>query len=249
VKNKKEQFIVGKRAVLEALRVHYPVRVLVFERARERDKIIRNIYQLAKKQGVKILERDESWFRRRFHVINPQGVVGVGDPYNYVALEDIDIRRNSVILLLDRVQDPQNLGAIIRTAECVGVSGIVIPEHSSVDITDTVISVSSGSVFHEKIVRVPNLVRAIDYLKKHNVWIVGAVPGAETAYYDMDYRNVPFAVVIGNEGEGIRDGVKKKCDYLVSIPMRGKVGSLNVSVAAGIILFKIIGEKAKNNEY
>lgn len=250
-KAEKDQFIVGKRAVLEALRVQYPVKVLVVERskAENRDEIMRNIYRLAKRQDIKILERDESWFRRRFHVLNPQGVVGVGEPYKFAEIEDIKIYKNSIILLLDRIQDPQNFGAIIRTAECVGISSIIIPEYEAADITDTVISVSSGAIFHVKIAKVANLVRAIDYLKKYNVWIVGADPSAKTIYYEMDYKNVPFAIIMGNEGEGIREGIRKKCDYLVSIPMRGKVSSLNVSVATGIVLFRLMEEKAKNSEY
>jgi len=183
-KAKKEQFIVGKRAVLEALRVQYPVRVLVVERskAENRDEIMRNIYRLAKRQEIKILERDESWFRRRFHVLNPQGVVGVGDPYKFAEIEDIKIYKNSIILLLDRIQDPQNFGAIIS------ISSIIIPEYEAADITDTVISISSGAIFHIKIAKVTNLVHAIDYLKKHNVWIVGTDPSAKTIYYEMDYK-------------------------------------------------------------
>lgn len=246
---KKEQFIIGKRAVLEALREHYPLHSLVMERTKERDELIKNIYKLAKRQNVKMLERDESWFRRRFHVLNPQGVVAIGELYSYATLEDIRIKKNSVILLLDRIQDPGNLGNIIRTAECAGVNSIVIPEYNAADITDTVISVSSGAVFHIKIVKVPNLSHAIDYLKNKNVWIVGTVPDSKTPYYDIDYKDVPFGVVMGNEGEGIREGIKKKCDYLVSIPMRGRVGALNVSAATGIVLFKIMEEKMKNNEY
>ncbi len=246
---KKEQFIIGKRAVLEALREHYPLHTLVMESVKEKDGVIKSIYKLAKKQDVKILDRDESWFRRRFHILNPQGVVAVGELYNYAALEDIRIKKNSIVLLLDRIQDPGNLGNIIRTAECAGANSIVIPEYNAVDVTDTVISISSGAVFHIKIVKVPNLVYAIDYLKDKNVWIVGTIPDAKTPYYNVDYKNVPFGIVMGNEGEGIREGIKKKCDYLVSIPMRGKVGALNVSAATGIVLFKIMEEKTKNNEY
>lgn len=241
--------MVGKRPVLEALRAHYPLRLVIFDKTKDHDSIMKNIFKLAKKQNVQILYRDESWFRRRFHQLNPQGVVAVGDVYTYVDLEDIKIKKNSIILVLDRIQDPQNLGAIIRSAECAGVSGIIIPDRNAAEINETVVSISSGAVFHMKVAKVPNLARAVEYLKKQNVWIVGTLPNSEKPYYEIDYRNVPFAVIIGNEGSGVREGLIKKCDYVVSIPVRGRVNSLNVSVATGIMVFKILEEKQKNNEY
>ncbi len=247
--NRKEVFIVGKRPVLEALRAQYPMRLVVFDKGKSHDAVMKNIFKLAKKQGVQILYRDESWFRRRFHQLNPQGVVGVGEKFSYASLEDLKIKKNSIILVLDRIQDPQNLGAIIRSAECAGVSGIIIPDKNAVEVTETVMSVSSGAVFHVKIVKIANLSQAVEYLKSRNVWVVGTVPNAETPYYEVDYKNVPFAVVIGNEGEGIREGLLKKCDYVVTIPMRGRVNSLNASVAAGIMVFRILEEKQKNGEY
>lgn len=247
--NRKEVFIVGKRPVLEALRAQYPMRLVVFDRGKSHDAVMKNIFKLAKKQGVQILYRDESWFRRRFHQLNPQGVVGVGGKFSYASLEDLKIKKNSIILVLDRIQDPQNLGAIIRSAECAGVSGIIIPDKNAVGVTETVISVSSGAVFHVKIVKIANLSQAVEYLKSRNVWVVGTVPNAETSYYEVDYKNVPFAVIIGNEGEGIREGLLKRCDYVVTIPMRGRVNSLNASVAAGIMVFRILEEKQKNGEY
>ncbi len=245
---KKEIFIVGKRPVLEALRAQYPVRLVVFDKAKPHDSVMKNIFKLAKKQGVQILYRDESWFRRRFHQLNPQGVVGVGEQFAYCEISDIKIKKNSIILVLDRIQDPQNLGAIIRSAECAGVSGVIIPDKNAVDVTETVISISSGAVFHVKIAKVTNLSRAVEDLKSKNVWIVGAMPNAKVPYYEIDYKNVPFAIVIGNEGEGIREGLVKKCDYVVNIPMKGRVNSLNASVAAGILVFKVLEEKLKNGE-
>ena len=247
--NKKEVFIVGKRPVLEALRAGHPVRVVVFDKAKSHDAIMKNIFRLSKKQDVQIIYRDESWFRRRFHQLNPQGVVGVGETFQYSTLENLKIKKNSIILILDRIQDPQNLGAIIRSAECAGVSGVIIPDKNAVDVTETVMSISSGAVFHTKIVKTSNLSQAVDYLKSRNVWIVGTVLNAETQYFDLNYTKVPFAVIIGNEGEGIREGLVKKCDYVVTLTMRGHVNSLNASVAAGIVLFRIVEDKLKNEEY
>jgi 23S rRNA (guanosine2251-2'-O)-methyltransferase len=247
--NKKEVFIVGKRPVLEALRAGHPVRVVVFDKAKSHDTIMKNIFRLAKKQGSQIIYRDESWFRRRFHQLNPQGVVGVGETFTYSELEDLKIKKNSIILILDRIQDPQNLGAIVRSAECAGVSGIIIPDRNAAEVNETVMSISSGAVFHTKIVKIPNLSQAVDYLKSRNVWIVGTLPNAETPYFSVDYTKVPFAIIIGNEGEGIREGLIKRCDYVVNLPMRGRVNSLNASVAAGIMLFRIVEDKIKNGEY
>ncbi len=246
--NKEEYFIIGKRSVIEALRVHYPIRVVIFERGVTRDEVVKGIYNHAKKQDIQILERDSRWFERRFRSLNPQGVVAVGLPYVYAGLEELTIKSNSIFLILDRIQDPQNLGAIIRSAECSGVQGIIIPEKESVGVTESVMSISSGAVFHVKIVKVPNLLYAVRYLKERKVWVIGTQPNASASYYEIDFRKVPFAVVIGNEGEGIRQGIIKECDYVVSIPMRGRVNSLNASVATGILLFKIIEAKSTNGE-
>jgi 23S rRNA (guanosine2251-2'-O)-methyltransferase len=248
-KEKIEYFIIGKRAVLEALRVHHPTRLVIVDASVKRDNVIDNILSLAKKSDVGVLYRDEQWFARRFTTLNPQGVVSVGEPYSYSDIEDLKTQSNSIFLILDRIQDPQNLGAIIRTAECGGVSGIIIQDKESVDVTESVISISSGAVFHTKIAKVKNLANAVRYLKEHDVWIVGTSVEAETPYYGVDYNKHPFAVILGNEGEGIRQGLLKECDYVVSIPMRGRINSLNVSVAAGIVLFKILETKRVNGDY
>ncbi len=247
--SKSEYFIIGKRSVLEALKAHYHIRLVIFEKGVTRDESIVSIYNHSKKQEIQVLERDSKWFQRRFRVLNPQGVVAVGAPYKYYNLEDLKIRSNSVFLILDRIQDPQNFGAIIRSAECSGVEGIIVPDRESVDVTEAVISISSGAIFHVKIAKAPSLTTAVYYLKRKGVWIVSTDPEAKTPYYEIDYRKVPFAVIIGNEGEGIRKGLIKDSDYAVSIPMNGRVNSLNASVAAGILLFKIMEVKRINGEF
>ncbi len=248
-KEKSEYFIIGKRAVLEALRAHHQIRLVIIMENVKKDDIVDNINSLAKKQDIGTLYRDDQWFARRFTTLNPQGVVAVGEPYSYLSLEDLKIKSNSIFLILDRIQDPQNFGAIIRSAECSGVSGIIIQEKESVDVTESVMSISSGAVFHTKIVKVNNLANSIRYLKEKGVWVVGTSADSKQLYYDLDYRNHSFAVVLGNEGEGIRQGIFKECDYIVSIPMRGRVNSLNVAATAGIILFKIFEVKKINGEY
>jgi 23S rRNA (guanosine2251-2'-O)-methyltransferase len=246
--NKEEYFIVGKRAVFEALRVQYPLKLIVVHKKEKYDNVVHDIISLAKKMKIEILLRDEQWFERRFKSLNPQGIVAVGAPFEYLSLESLEFTSNSIFLILDRIQDPQNFGAIIRSAECAGVSGIIIQEKESVNVTESVISISSGAVFHMKIVKIKNLTYGINYLKEKGVWIVGMKPDALTSYTDIDYRNRSFAIVLGNEGEGIRHGIIEKCDFIVSIPMYGKVNSLNVSVTAGIILFKVLEVKKNNGE-
>lgn len=248
-KEKTEYFIIGKRTVLESLRGHHALRLVILESNIKKDSTIDNILALARKADIGVLYRDEQWFSRRFTTLNSQGVVAVGEPYVYSEIESLKIKKNSIFLILDRIQDPQNLGAIIRTAECSGVSGIIIQDKESVDVTESVISISSGAVFHVKIVKVKNLANAVRYLKERRVWIIGTAIGIGERYSAVDYRNHPFAAILGNEGEGVRQGLLKECDYVVSIPMLGRVNSLNVSVAAGIILFKIVEEKLMNGEY
>ncbi|MGC9125724.1 MAG: 23S rRNA (guanosine(2251)-2'-O)-methyltransferase RlmB, partial [Caldisericaceae bacterium] len=215
-KEKSEFFVVGKRAVLEALRAHHTLRLVILQTNITKDEIVENILSLARKANVGLLFRDDQWFSRRFTTLNPQGVVAVGEPYVYSEIEELKIKKNSLFLILDRIQDPQNLGAIVRTAECSGIAGIIMQEKESVDVTESVISISSGAVFHTKIVKVKNLANSVRYLKERGVWIVGTAVDAAELYSSLDYTMHPFAVILGNEGEGVRQGLLKECDYVVS---------------------------------
>jgi len=249
-KVKQEYFIIGRNAVLEALRAHYPVRLVVVQEGLNlKEDPIKNILSLARKNEIEVLFREASWFDRRFKILNHQGVVAVAGKYTYADINEIKVKKNSIFLILDRIQDPQNLGAIVRTAEGAGVKDIIIQERESCEVTESVMSISSGAVFHVRIYKVPNIIQAIDFLKSKGVWVVGTDVNAKENYFDIDYSSHPFAIVMGNEGEGVRKGVLKECDYVVKIPMRGKVNSLNVSVATGIILYKVVEEKLKNGEY
>lgn len=249
-KVKNEYFIIGRNPVLEALRAHHPLRLVIIEEDVDlKEEIIKSILAHARKNDIQVLFREESWFDRRFKILNHQGVVAVGAPYEYKDISNLKIKKNSLILILDRIQDPQNFGAIIRAAECAGAKDIIIQERESCEVTETVMSISSGAVFHVNIYKVPNLAQAIFDLKENGVWIVGTDINAKENYFDIDYKNHPFAFVMGNEGEGVRKGLLKECDYVVKIPMKGRVNSLNVSVATGIVLFKAFEEKFKNGEY
>jgi 23S rRNA (guanosine2251-2'-O)-methyltransferase len=149
-----------------------------------------------------------------------------------------------LLVLLDGVEDPHNLGAILRTCECAGVDGVFIPEHRAAGLNETVAKTSAGAVEYVRVARVTNLVPLIGELKDRGLWVVGVEGGTGNIYSDFDLK-VPLAVVLGSEGKGVRRLVREKCDAVVSIPMRGKINSLNVSVAAGIVLFEAVRQRLK----
>jgi len=147
-------------------------------------------------------------------------------------------------VLLDGVEDPHNLGAILRTCECAGVGGVFIPEHRAAGLSETVAKTSAGAVEYVRVARVTNLVPLIDELKDRGLWVVGVEGGTGNLYSDFDLK-VPLAIVFGSEGKGVRRLVREKCDAIVSIPTLGKINSLNVSVAAGVVLFEAVRQRLK----
>ena len=147
-------------------------------------------------------------------------------------------------MILDGIEDPHNLGSIIRTAETAGVHGIIIPKRRAVAVNSTVNKVSAGAVQHMKIARVTNITDSIEKLKENGLWICGTDINTDTYYYNQDLTG-PLGIVIGNEGTGISDRVKKSCDFLVKIPMKGKVTSLNASVSAGIVIYEAMKQRMK----
>jgi 23S rRNA (guanosine2251-2'-O)-methyltransferase len=172
-------------------------------------------------------------------------VVAVTSAKQYNDLADVIAAkraRHSLIVVLDGVEDPHNLGAILRTADAAGANGIVIPERRSATVTGTVTKASAGASEHLPIAKVTNISRTVEELKENNVWTVGLDERAPETYDSLDY-NMDCALVLGGEGKGLHDLVKRKCDYLVSIPMLGKVPSLNVSVAAAVVLYEIVRQR------
>lgn len=184
-----------------------------------------------------------------------QGVVAVTSAKQYSDLDDVvGAKRGeySLVVVLDGVEDPHNLGAILRTADAAGADGIVIPERRAASVTGTVTKVSAGASEHLPIAKVTNIARSVEELKDRNIWTVGLDEHGKQTYDALDYK-MDCALVLGAEGKGLHDLVKKKCDFLVSIPMLGKVSSLNVSVAAGVVLYEIVrqrraGEAASNTK-
>ena len=174
---------------------------------------------------------------------NSQGVVAYISDYDYYAtfkefLEDAVKEDQSIVLVLDGVQDPRNFGALIRSAEIFGVKGIIIPERNSVKINETVIKTSTGAIEHVSIIKVKNISETIDQLKKYDFWVYGAEGSAKKYYHEEKYP-AKIALVLGSEGFGIRKKVMEHCDILIKIPMKGKINSLNVSVVGGILLSEI----------
>ncbi|MBD9085288.1 23S rRNA (guanosine(2251)-2'-O)-methyltransferase RlmB [bacterium] len=172
---------------------------------------------------------------------NHQGIILSVSDYQYASIDEIISDPRDFIVILDHIEDPHNFGAIIRTCEAAGVSGIVIPKDRSVEVNSTVIKVSTGAINHVKITQVPNLVRTIELLKKEGYWIIGTDMEG-TSYKEIDYTG-KIAIVIGNEGFGMSRIVEKSCDFIASIPMRGTTNSLNASVATGIMIFEAISKR------
>jgi 23S rRNA (guanosine2251-2'-O)-methyltransferase len=174
---------------------------------------------------------------------NNQGAVALISPKEFSSLDDIFVSdRIPFLLLLDGIQDPQNLGAIIRTAEGAGVDGIILPERRSVGLSETVSLVSAGALEYLKVARVKNLARAMDDLRDRGIWLVGAEGGHKELWDEFDYK-LPIGLVLGSEGKGLRPLIRKKCDKILSIPLLGSMTSLNVSAAASIFLYEVVRQR------
>lgn len=231
----------GRRPVLELLRGDHPVhRVLVA--AGRRGAPVAEVWALARQRGIPVEVVDPDELARRAQTDSHQGVIALADPPRLLEpadLLEIAARRGEPPLLLvcAEIQDPHNLGALFRTAEAAGAHGVLVPKHRSAPLSATVYKSSAGALVHLPVARVTNLRRAIEELKEAGVWTVAADPEAPRPYDQCDLTG-PVAIVLGSEGRGVPRLVRERCDELVSIPMRGRVGSLNVSVAGGILLFE-----------
>jgi len=236
------QKIYGRKPVLEALKSEVELEV-VYIAFGQHGEVIDQIFSAAKKRGIKITQLAAPKFDSLTEGQNAQGVIALKSSQKYFELDEIisGSKRSKFpfLLLLDSIQDPHNLGAILRTAECAGVDGIIITTNQSAPITDTVEKISAGAVSHLKICKVNNLVHIIEKLKKEGFWITGSHLTADSKNYtEPDYK-MPLALIVGNEEKGIRKLITENCDFLVKIPMKGKIDSLNVSVSTGVLLFEI----------
>jgi 23S rRNA (guanosine2251-2'-O)-methyltransferase len=208
---------------------------------------LREVLDAARKSGIPVRREPRAAMDRMSGTRNHQGVVAVVSAAGYADPDDLLSRANddTVFILLDGVEDPHNLGAVIRTAECAGATAVIIPERRAAHVTEAVVKASAGATEYLHVARVTNLAAFIEALKKKGFWVVGVEASARTPYTDYDYSG-PLALVFGGEAHGLHRLVRDKCDVTVSVPMRGHVGSLNVSVTAGIVLFEAVRRRAYN---
>lgn len=231
----------GRNAVLELLESGKDINKIYVEKG-EKQGSINKILKKAKERKILITEIDKKKFRGMCQTPNAQGIIAIIPPFDYCEVYDIiavakEKNEDPFIILLDGIEDPHNLGSIIRTAETAGVHGIIIPKRRAASVNSTVTKVSAGAVEHMKIARVNNLVETMHILKEEGIWICGTDMEADEYYYRQDLTG-PIAIVIGSEGNGMSRLTKENCDFLTKIPMLGKITSLNASVSAGIVMYE-----------
>ncbi|HHW48082.1 MAG TPA: 23S rRNA (guanosine(2251)-2'-O)-methyltransferase RlmB [Clostridiaceae bacterium] len=234
--------IEGRNPVLEALRAGRTINKILIAKG-EREGSIRQIIALAREQGVVVQEVDRAKLDNISTTYAHQGVIALAAAKDYVDVDEIlnaaeQKGEPPFIIILDEINDSSNLGSILRTADAVGAHGIIIPKRRAVGLTSTVSKASAGAIEYVPVARVTNIAQTIEYLKKKNVWVVGTDAGGEKPFYSSDLTGA-VALVIGSEGEGIGRLVREKCDFIVSIPMMGKISSLNAAVAAAIVMYEI----------
>lgn len=239
--------IEGRNAVTEALRAGRPIDKIFIAKG-ETDSALGHIASKARAAGTVVVEAD----RRKLDSLSVthahQGVIALTSVKEYVSIEDIlciarERGEAPLIVVCDEISDPHNLGAIIRTAECTGVHGVIIPKRRSAGITAIVSKTSAGAVEHMAVARVPNISAALKELKESGVWVYGTAAEGKSQLWQTDFKG-PAAIVIGSEGEGLSRLVMENCDYLVSIPMTGRIGSLNASVSAAVVLYESVRQRS-----
>lgn len=237
--------IIGRKPVLEAINSNEQIDQIYILYGQQGG-IINAITIAAKKRGIKVNQIPQKRFSELVTNKNAQGVAAIKSSQKYYYLNDIINEAKSdpspLILILDSIQDTHNVGAILRTAECSGVNGVLVTKHNSAPINETVVKTSAGASEHVKICQVNNLSQTIKELKDNGFWIVGSSLEGSKPYTEIDYK-MPIAVIVGNEEKGIKKLTAENCDFLVNIPMKGKIQSLNVSVATGILLFEILRQR------
>jgi 23S rRNA (guanosine2251-2'-O)-methyltransferase len=237
----------GIHAVREALEAGSVFDRILIAKGRQ-DSRVEQIVQLARERGVSVRFEDRGQLDRVANTRDHQGVVAIAAARAATKLEDILARANQsrgqmgLVVLLDGVEDPHNLGAVIRTALAAGAHGVIIPERRAAGLTDTVARASAGALAHLPVAKVTNLARTMEELKEAGYWLVGLDEEGQKNYTEVDYSS-PTGIVMGSEGKGLHELTRKRCDFVVSLPTTGPVKSLNVSVATGIVLFEAIRQR------
>jgi len=239
-----EELVFGVNPVKEALSGHRDVFELFVQNSAT-DHRIESILKKAHERAVPVHRRDREVLTKLCSSSHHQGVALRVAPFSYTEIEElVSMEGDGFLLLLDGIQDPHNLGALIRTAACAGATGVIIPKDRACGITSTVEKSSAGAVETIPVARVTNICNALEYLKREGYWVYGLAGEAGTSIYSTKFSG-NIVLVVGNEGEGIRQLVQKQCDVLMAIPHYGGVGSLNASVAGGIALFEVANKRSK----
>ncbi len=236
----------GRNAVIEALRSERQIS-MVMVASRNTGGSMRDLMELAHDRGIPIKVVDKSELESLAKTRNSQGVMAFVEPFKYIEVEEILARAKQkneepLVVILDGVEDPQNLGAILRTCDAAGAHGVIIPTRRAAGLSTAVAKASAGAVEFVPVARVTNLVREILKLKEGGLWIAAADMEGERSLYDSDLTG-PLAVVMGGEGKGLSRLTKEKCDFLVKIPMKGRISSLNASVATGVMLYEVLRQR------
>ena len=245
-----KHYIFGKNSIIEAIKSKVEIEKIYLRYGINND----FIKQIAKKNNIHCTALDRTHFKTlETNVcspnVNTQGVIALKSIIKTLSLEDfigkLDIKKNPIIVILDKITDPQNFGAIARSCECAGVDGLILPINDSVVINPTAIKTSAGALQHIKIIKAKNLINTCEKLKEKGFWIIGSAVDGEKEYTDNIY-DIPIAIIIGSEGSGMSPSLRKHCDHLIRIEMLGKINSLNASVSTGVILFEIQRQKKIN---
>ena len=238
--------IEGRNAVIEALRAGTSIDKIYIQK-RETDRTLGHIASTARAAGIVVVDADKRKLDFMSRTKAHQGVIALTSVREYVSVEEIlaiarEKGENPLLVVCDEISDPHNLGAIIRTAECAGAHGVIIPKRRSAGLTSIVGKTSAGAVSYVPVARVPNIAALLKDLQKAGVWVFGTAAEGTTTLYNADLKG-PAAIVIGSEGDGMTRLVREGCDFLVSIPMKGKISSLNASAAAAILLYEAVRQR------
>lgn len=238
--------IEGRNAVIEALRTETTIDKIYIAKG-ETDKTLGHIASKARDMGIVVVEADRRKLDNMSRTHAHQGVIALAAVREYVSVQSIleaaaEKGEAPLLVVCDEISDPHNLGAILRTAECAGAHGVIIPKRRSAGLTAVVAKTSAGAVSYMPVARVPNIAALLKDLKKQGVWVFGTAAEGTTTLYDADLKG-PAAIVIGSEGDGMSRLVAENCDFLVSIPMKGRISSLNASAAAAILLYEAVRQR------
>ncbi len=241
-----EEYLAGKHPILEALKAGRAINKIFMSNQAQRH-LVQPIMEEAKARGIVVQQVDKSKLDRLVPDLQHQGVVAQAAAVAYAEVDELLARAAQrgeapLIVLLDEVEDPHNLGSVLRTADCTGVHGVIVPKRRSAGLTAVVAKTSAGAVEYVPVARVSNLVQTMEKLKEAGLWIAGADAGAKEGFYETNLTG-PLAIVIGNEGQGLSRLVRERCDFILSLPMVGQINSLNASVAAGVILYEVVRQR------